>query len=209
MTSSEREQGRMLTEQNNLSLKRRQLLERKQILCVFQKFRNRVEFGQTEEAASAQQEIDSIDDKLRELSEKEAELQNSHDTILSADYKENHVEKVTLNTTSQMIPPIEPTSAINVFYVEAPPSSPAPKVILDTGHLPSYPSRTQCPDCRQYVVTETTTSVSSVTWMVCFMTAMLGCVAGCCLLPFCLDKFKSTSHKCPKCRTLIATNKKL
>uniref|UniRef100_A0A3B3HXJ6 LITAF domain-containing protein n=1 Tax=Oryzias latipes TaxID=8090 RepID=A0A3B3HXJ6_ORYLA len=85
----------------------------------------------------------------------------------------------------------------------------APSVILDTDKLPPEPSRTQCPQCQQFVVTETSTSISSVTWLVCVMTALLGCVAGCCLIPFCSNKFKSITHRCPKCRTSIATLKKL
>lgn len=35
------------------------------------------------------------------------------------------------------------------------------------------------------------------------------CMAGCCLIPFCLDRFKSTTHRCPKCQTSIQTIKKL
>lgn len=50
----------------------------------------------------------------------------------------------------------------------------APSVILDTDKLPPEPSRTQCPQCQQFVVTETSTSISSVTWLVCVMTALLG-----------------------------------
>uniref|UniRef100_A0A3B3B367 LITAF domain-containing protein n=1 Tax=Oryzias melastigma TaxID=30732 RepID=A0A3B3B367_ORYME len=81
----------------------------------------------------------------------------------------------------------------------------SPSVILDMSKLPPEPSRTQCPECQQFVVTETVTSVSSVTWLV----SPFVCVAGCCLIPFCSDKFKSITHKCPKCRTSISTLKKL
>uniref|UniRef100_A0A672Y2J0 LITAF domain-containing protein n=1 Tax=Sphaeramia orbicularis TaxID=375764 RepID=A0A672Y2J0_9TELE len=55
----------------------------------------------------------------------------------------------------------------------------------------------------------TYTSVSSVTWLVCIMTALIGCVAGCCLIPFCLDSLKSLTHRCPRCRSSIRTIKKL
>uniref|UniRef100_A0A8D2ZV65 LITAF domain-containing protein n=2 Tax=Scophthalmus maximus TaxID=52904 RepID=A0A8D2ZV65_SCOMX len=68
---------------------------------------------------------------------------------------------------------------------------------------------TQCPECRQYIMTETFSSISSVTWLLCFITAGIGCMAGCCLLPFCIDQFKSITHRCPKCRTLITTIKRL
>lgn len=123
----------------------------------------------------------------------------------------------------------------------------APTVILDLEKLPPCPSRTQCPECRQFVTTETFSTVSSVTWMVCFMTALIGyesiswstseelmalpgqrplfcgstfvykapvssfrsCLAGCCFIPFCLDKFKTITHRCPKCRTSLQTIKRL
>lgn len=52
--------------------------------------------------------------------------------------------------------------------------STAPTVILDLEKLPPCPSRTQCPECRQFIMTETFSTVSSVTWMVCFMTALIG-----------------------------------
>ncbi|XP_031168151.1 cell death-inducing p53-target protein 1-like [Sander lucioperca] len=203
MTSSDSELKKISTELKYISLKRQQLLERKKIQCIFQELRNRAEFEQTEEADSKQLEIDSIDDKLKQLTERKAELQNSLESILNAKVKNSKKE---VSFTS-----IQPTSVpgFKIFYVEPPPAIPAPSVILDMEKLPPCPCRTQCPECRQFITTETFTSVSSVTWLVCFMTALIGCVAGCCLIPFCLDKFKSTTHQCPKCRAFIRTIKKL
>ncbi|XP_075894932.1 lipopolysaccharide-induced tumor necrosis factor-alpha factor homolog [Nelusetta ayraudi] len=81
-------------------------------------------------------------------------------------------------------------------------------MILDLDKFPAHPCQTQCPECRQFVTTETSTSVSSVTCLICFMTALIGCVAGCCLIPFCCDRFKDITHTCPKCRVCIHTIKK-
>ncbi|XP_056258291.1 uncharacterized protein LOC130185708 [Seriola aureovittata] len=210
MTSSEKDLKKISSELNHLSLKRQQLLERKKILSIFQELRNRAEFGQTEEAASNQSEIDNIDDKLKQLTERKAELQKSRDTLLSGNDKMKCTKEVTFKSTQKNeCGDPDLATGINIFYVEAPPMIPAPKVILDVENLPPCPSRTQCPECRQFVMTETFTSVSSVTWLVCVMTALIGCVAGCCLIPFCLDSFKSTTHRCPKCRTSISTIKKL
>ncbi|XP_029364198.1 cell death-inducing p53-target protein 1-like [Echeneis naucrates] len=188
-----------------LSVKRRQLLERKKILSIFQELRKRAEFGQTEEAASNQHELDSIDDKLKELGERAAEVQKGLDIILSGDQKKNSMKEVKFTSTEKY----EPAPEKNIFYVEAPPMTPAPKVILDMKKLPTCPCRTQCPQCQQFIVTEISTAVSSVTWMVCWMTALVGCVGGCCLIPFCMDSMKSTAHKCPKCRSTISTIKRL
>uniref|UniRef100_A0A3B4XC90 LITAF domain-containing protein n=1 Tax=Seriola lalandi dorsalis TaxID=1841481 RepID=A0A3B4XC90_SERLL len=85
----------------------------------------------------------------------------------------------------------------------------SPKVILDVENLPPCPSRTQCPECRQFVMTETFTSNYLPVCICAAMRIYCICVAGCCLIPFCLDSFKSTTHRCPKCRTSISTIKKL
>ncbi|XP_028267962.1 uncharacterized protein LOC114439948 [Parambassis ranga] len=205
MTASD-EVKRISTELKHLSLKRQQLLERKRILCIFQELRNRAEFGQTEEATSSQHEINNIEDKLKELIEKKAELQKTFDTILSAKEAAG-TKKVDFTSSQKRLVGLVPGS--NIFYVDSPPCIPAPTVILDVENLPPCPTRTQCPECREFIMTETSTSTSSVTWLVCFMSVMMGCVAGCCLLPFCMNRFKSVIHRCPKCRTPIHTVKKL
>ncbi|KAM4531833.1 lipopolysaccharide-induced tumor necrosis factor-alpha factor homolog [Odontesthes bonariensis] len=206
MASSESELKKISTDLNYISLKVQQLEERRKILCIFLELRERAEFGQTEEAAAHQQEINNIDNKLKELREKKAELQINYDSHLKA--KEKHKEKETINTDQGVIS--NPSqSGTNIFYVEPPPSFSAPSVILDVEKLPPHPCRTQCPDCREFVETETFTSISSVTWLMCVILAMLGCVAGCCLIPFCVDALKSTTHRCPKCRTKLATIKRL
>ncbi|XP_040047378.2 cell death-inducing p53-target protein 1-like [Gasterosteus aculeatus] len=203
MLPSDKELEKIVTEMNHLSLKRQQLLERKKIQCIFQEMRNRAEFRQTEVAASTLH--DSIDDQLEQLAEREAELQRSRDRILRARDTKNEAGPA----SCQIVSDVPGVPGGSIFYVESPPNIPAPTVILDVEQLPHCPCRTQCPECKQYIITETFTSVSSVTWLVCFMAAMVGCVAGCCLIPFCMDSFKSTTHRCPKCRTAFKTVKKL
>ncbi|XP_036407995.1 lipopolysaccharide-induced tumor necrosis factor-alpha factor homolog isoform X1 [Megalops cyprinoides] len=95
------------------------------------------------------------------------------------------------------------------IMVAPPPPMPAPQVILDPKNLPAHPSQTQCPSCHQFITTEIITKVGTVTWLACIMSAMLGCVAGCCFIPFCISNFKDIIHQCPKCRTKIHTIPKL
>ncbi|PWA17704.1 U11/U12 small nuclear ribonucleoprotein 25 kDa protein isoform X2 [Gambusia affinis] len=199
MTSSQNEVETISEKLKDISLKEVQLEDRKKILMVFQELRNRAEFGETEESAATQQEINSIDNKLKELRIKKAELQKNCDNIFNA--------KDIKHESNQQLP--ASASEDKIFYVEPPPSFPAPAVILDIESLPTHPTKTQCPECMEFVTTETFTSTSSVTWLVCFMSAMMGCVAGCCLLPFCMDRFKTTTHRCPKCRSKITIIKKL
>ncbi|XP_054877522.1 U11/U12 small nuclear ribonucleoprotein 25 kDa protein isoform X1 [Poeciliopsis prolifica] len=205
MTSSQNEVKTIAERLKDISLKEEQLTDRKKILMVFQELRNRAEFGETEESAATQQEINSIDNALKELRIKKAELQKNCDNIFEA--KDERIKNDIKHESNQELD--TSASEDRIFFVEPPPSFPPPAVILDIGKLPTHPSRTQCPECMQFVTTETFTSVSSVTWLVCFMSFMMGCVAGCCLLPFCMEKFKTTTHRCPKCRSKITTIKKL
>ncbi|XP_071374743.1 cell death-inducing p53-target protein 1-like isoform X2 [Centroberyx affinis] len=195
---------RISTEMNNISLKRDQLQERKKMLSILQEFKSHAVCGGQVEGASDQHEIDSIDDELNQLSDKQAVLQRCQEKIVNA---QSH-KKVSIITPSQKVPAKTPVCEPSVFFIEAPPSVPAPTVILDKENLPAWPSKTQCPECRQFITTEIVSSVSSVTWLVCLMTSLLGCVAGCCLIPFCMDNFKDISHTCPRCRTSIHTIKR-
>ncbi|KAM8845518.1 lipopolysaccharide-induced tumor necrosis factor-alpha factor-like isoform 3-T3 [Spinachia spinachia] len=146
----------------------------------------------------------SLDDQLGQLTERRAELQRLHDHILRARDANTGVVPAPRQIVSDV-----PLPVTTIFHVQSPPDFPAPTVILDVATLPDRPSRTQCPECKQFIVTETFHSVSSVTWMMCFLVATLGCVAGCCLLPFCMDSCKSTTHRCPRCRTAVRTIKRL
>uniref|UniRef100_A0A8C2XE92 LITAF domain-containing protein n=2 Tax=Cyclopterus lumpus TaxID=8103 RepID=A0A8C2XE92_CYCLU len=114
-----------------------------------------------------------------------------------------------VSIASCQIEPDVPVPCVDIVYIGGPPNITAPAVILDTEHFPPYPCRTQCPECKQFIMTEIFTSVSSVTWLVCFTTAVIGCVAGCCFIPFCMKQFKSITHRCPECQTNIMTLKKL
>ncbi|KAK5884540.1 hypothetical protein CesoFtcFv8_018351 [Champsocephalus esox] len=201
MTSLDSELNKISTELKHLSLKRQQLLERKKLQCIFQELKNRVQLEQPEEGDSYQHEIDSIDDKLNQLAERKAELQKNHDNMVYGNDEKNSLKEV---TSVQKCVPDGP----GIFFVEHPDFL-APTVILDVEKLPPRPTRTQCPECEQFIMTETFTSISSVTWLMCFMTALIGCIAGCCLIPFCMDRFKSTTHRCPKCRTSIITIKQM
>uniref|UniRef100_A0A673H3F3 LITAF domain-containing protein n=1 Tax=Sinocyclocheilus rhinocerous TaxID=307959 RepID=A0A673H3F3_9TELE len=85
----------------------------------------------------------------------------------------------------------------------------APQVILDVEQLPRHSARTQCPFCRQYITTDVTTKAGSAAYIVCLISILFCCLAGCCVIPFCMDRCKDVVHKCPKCRSHIKTCKKL
>ncbi|XP_034567483.1 cell death-inducing p53-target protein 1-like [Notolabrus celidotus] len=203
MTSSNSRVKQISEELKHISFKKHQLIEKRKLQCILEELRSRTQFEQTEEAASNHNEICSIDEELKKLTERKSELLKSLENNLDVQDK-NHDKK---DVSVPSGPETDPSS--NIFFIESPPTFPAPKVYLDLDNLPMTPCKTQCPECCEFVVTETFTSISSITWMLCVMTACLGGLAGCCLIPFCLKSLKSTTHRCPLCRTSIQTVKKL
>ncbi|XP_020498151.1 uncharacterized protein [Labrus bergylta] len=173
MTSPDCQLKEISTELNLNSLKTQQLLERKKILSLFLELRNRAEFHQTEESASNQKEIIDIDEKVNQLAERKAELQKRLENIHNGREHTDEKKEVSSPSGPKMVSG-ELSASPNIFYIEAPPNIPAPKVYLDLENLPPCPCRTQCPECQQFVVSETFTSVSSVTWLMCCMIAMVG-----------------------------------
>ncbi|XP_036072851.1 uncharacterized protein LOC112154055 isoform X1 [Oryzias melastigma] len=71
--------------------------------------------------------------------------------------------------------------------------------------LGSKPGTTKCPSCQAVVVTRTQLKVGAPSFMVCFVCSILGCVIGCCLIPFFAKRFKNVHHSCPRCETHIYT----
>ncbi|KAG7226543.1 hypothetical protein INR49_003865, partial [Caranx melampygus] len=53
---------------------------------------------------------------------------------------------------------------------------------------------TQCPFCREVVSTEIHSTVGGTMWLLCCLCSMMGCIAGCCLVPFFIDRMKNIHH---------------
>ncbi|XP_062467795.1 lipopolysaccharide-induced tumor necrosis factor-alpha factor isoform X1 [Pezoporus occidentalis] len=66
-----------------------------------------------------------------------------------------------------------------------------------------------CPSCNQMIVTRLSYDSGALTWLSCGGLFLLGCVAGCCLIPFCIDALKDVDHSCPNCSTLLGSYKRL
>ncbi|RWS12572.1 lipopolysaccharide-induced tumor necrosis factor-alpha factor-like isoform X2 [Dinothrombium tinctorium] len=66
-----------------------------------------------------------------------------------------------------------------------------------------FPTRTTCPSCRQEVTSVTKSVNGLLTWLACGGLCLIGCVFGCCLIPFCVDACKDIEHYCPNCNTYI------
>nr|XP_046234066.1 lipopolysaccharide-induced tumor necrosis factor-alpha factor homolog [Scatophagus argus] len=81
--------------------------------------------------------------------------------------------------------------------------------VVPVDSLDQTPAVTQCPSCQQVVFTETRSTLSQAMWMLCCLSAMMGCVAGCCLLPFLKASLRDVQHRCPQCQAHIHTHKAL
>ncbi|XP_025059123.1 lipopolysaccharide-induced tumor necrosis factor-alpha factor isoform X2 [Alligator sinensis] len=66
-----------------------------------------------------------------------------------------------------------------------------------------------CPSCNKMVVTHLSHNAGALTWLSCGSLCLLGCVAGCCFIPFCIDALQDVDHYCPNCKALLGTYKRL
>ncbi|XP_048846811.1 lipopolysaccharide-induced tumor necrosis factor-alpha factor homolog isoform X2 [Brienomyrus brachyistius] len=186
-------------ELGRLVVRQQQLRDRHNLLVMLEDFRSNGPLKRKGSDANKNSELEKIKQEMKELEEKEEQLRRQGNKTR----KEEDIQNV-INMGGV---PVLPASIDAI--IAAPPPGPAPQIILDVDNLPPAPSNTMCPSCHQYIITETVTRVGSTAWLVCIMSAMVGCVLGCCLLPFCTNCFKDIVHKCPKCRSQIHVCKKL
>ncbi|XP_063076649.1 lipopolysaccharide-induced tumor necrosis factor-alpha factor homolog [Engraulis encrasicolus] len=58
----------------------------------------------------------------------------------------------------------------------------------------------KCDTCSRVVKTAIKHRVTDTTWLMCGIFSAVGCVLGCCLIPFMCNYFKDVSHYCPRCK---------
>lgn len=80
-------------------------------------------------------------------------------------------------------------------------------LIIPVDSLKHTPAVTRCPSCDEVITTITHSTVSEEMWILCFLSSMLGCVAGCCLIPFFMNSLKKVHHQCPRCQSNIHTHR--
>ncbi|XP_059887732.1 lipopolysaccharide-induced tumor necrosis factor-alpha factor isoform X1 [Delphinus delphis] len=66
-----------------------------------------------------------------------------------------------------------------------------------------------CPSCNKMIVTQLSYNAGALTWLSCGSLCLLGCVVGCCFIPFCVDALQDVDHYCPNCKALLGTYKRL
>ncbi|UJR09030.1 hypothetical protein I4U23_013279 [Adineta vaga] len=66
-----------------------------------------------------------------------------------------------------------------------------------------------CTHCQQRIITRLEKKNGALNWLTCGGAVFLGCFLGCCLIPFCIDGLKNTSHYCPNCGKFLAEVKRI
>lgn len=202
--SVDEEMEKIAEKLNHLSIRRQQLHDRYTILTMLRDFRRQT--GQGIKDTKEEEELETIEKELDILSVKKKDLLERQDRLNLKQHKTGLSNDI---HSPQSMKTLKGNPSLEICYIECPPDIPAPKVIMDVTELPPYPAKTQCPHCHAFVTTEVTRTVGPVVWLVCAMSTLIGCVAGCCLIPFCIDHFKDMKHNCPKCRSSLYTVKKL
>ncbi|XP_028990873.1 uncharacterized protein LOC114846210 [Betta splendens] len=81
--------------------------------------------------------------------------------------------------------------------------------IIPVEHLGKMPMFTRCPSCGALICTEIQRKTSETMWLLCCVLSMVGCVAGCCLMPFFMEGLKKVCHYCPNCQAKIHIHRPL
>ncbi|KAM4624526.1 uncharacterized protein ACJ7VT_005378 [Polymixia lowei] len=199
-----------------IELRRQHLDKRRHFLLKMQGFRKRTEdHGEEEEQSDQPSELEAIHRELEELAVREEELQTqvrSTGSEPSPDLEEVHfpfdeVDLVTRCGGVCMLP-LGNITEQEVTSSNLEPDNP-PLTLIPVEGLGMTPAYTQCPSCEEVITTETIKTMSVAMWILCCMSSMLGCVAGCCLIPFFVDSLKDVSHQCPHCHAVINTFERL
>mmetsp|Transcript_205 Transcript_205/g.501 ORF Transcript_205/g.501 Transcript_205/m.501 type:complete len:195 (+) Transcript_205:117-701(+) len=121
--------------------------------------------------------------------------------------------------TQQHQPPFHQSSSLQQPLYSQHPQAPYPApghhappprpVVLTNPVLTHGPQTMTCPHCHHVVVTRTSYEVGLTTWVVSGAICLVGCFAGCCLLPFCVNEAKDCNHYCPQCHQFIGSHRHL
>ncbi|XP_067101670.1 uncharacterized protein [Osmerus mordax] len=172
-------QKRLFAELGLISFRRQQLHSRRLVLLQMQKLKKR---KQTQGPEDSEQpgELEPIQQELEELVEREKKLIELMSTMSGGVYT--------------WLPSIQQD------YSEAEEPSP---ITVAVEKLSTAPSVVQCPSCNLIITTETLRKVGGTAWLLCFMCTLFGCLAGCCLIPFCVKSLWDVHHHCPMCHAQI------
>ncbi|XP_029619801.1 cell death-inducing p53-target protein 1 homolog [Salmo trutta] len=208
--------GRMSSQLAFITFRRQLLHNRRIMLLKMQQFRNKrkdrealsptVSFPEESEPT----ELQAIEQELQDLVDREQELLQIQTDNIGPDHTplSDYTEKLMAPYQGVYVLPSNTPENMKQYTQQATPPA-APEDIVEVEKLNSDPAIVQCPICEQVVTTETYRKIGGAAWMLCLVSGMLGCVAGCCLIPFCLDNLKDVRHRCPECHGNIYTAERM
>ncbi|XP_027889910.1 uncharacterized protein LOC114154744 [Xiphophorus couchianus] len=202
-----------LTGLADIEFRIQQLHSRRFLLLKMQRCTKKDEQNRTGTAEELISEDEDEDDELRavqteleELQARKEELQRSGVTFTAGAQGDRTAQRPSYKETPRggiyMLPPPPGGGAAAAADRASDDALPAERLGRTAG-------LTRCPSCGELVVTETHSAVSESMWLLCFLCSMVGCVAGCCLVPFHMKRLKNVHHLCPQCRHQIHTYKLL
>lgn len=99
----------------------------------------------------------------------------------------------------------QPTA--QTVVVSAPTGTPSVQAVtvVNVSQCGPYPMQVACPHCGAHVMSETTAIPGLLTWLLAGGLLMLGCWAGCCLIPCCIPECQDIEHRCPNCKQHLGT----
>ncbi|XP_067224989.1 lipopolysaccharide-induced tumor necrosis factor-alpha factor-like isoform X1 [Chanodichthys erythropterus] len=200
------EQDEDTTDLWTILFRRQQLKNRLQFLQEIQKKNNKIEgYLANEEGPS---ELDRIEEELKLLEQKEKDLiqKKSQCFTIQATDKDSiqgpvqglYILPV---THTEIISPIFALQEGNTGTLS--PINDNTEAVINLDDVTMSPAKVKCPSCHKTVTTEIHYKVGSNAFLFCCLLSVVGCLAGCCLIPFCMDRFKDVSHICPSCHKNI------
>ncbi|KAL2100768.1 hypothetical protein ACEWY4_002529 [Coilia grayii] len=113
--------------------------------------------------------------------------------------------------------PAYPPQTFNQPYPQQPVTAVAPPVTMQTVQtvyvhpvvFGDVSVEVHCPVCAKMVMTRVERNSGVLTWISCLGISVVGCIYGCCLIPFCVDSLKDAHHHCPSCSSLLGVYKRL
>ncbi|XP_026207184.1 uncharacterized protein LOC113156321 isoform X2 [Anabas testudineus] len=189
-----------------------QLHNRLLILQKMQDLRKKAEENSSETAVTSEDsdegcELEEIQKELEELRVKKEELERQGESfsVTANGDQQKALSTLYKSETPQggiyMLPPASLEQRVKTTSA----AETAGGQIIPVEKLGKESVVTRCPSCEQIISTEIQPKVSEAMWLLCCLFSMMGCVAGCCLIPFFMDSMKKVDHQCPFCQTNIYT----
>ncbi|XP_067285647.1 UBA-like domain-containing protein 1 [Pseudorasbora parva] len=201
------EQDEETTDLWNILFRRQQLQNRLQFLQEIQKKNNRIEgYHANEEGPS---ELEKIEEELKLLEQKEKDLVQKKSSCLTTQSQ----DPIQAPIQGLYILPVSPTDIISpiITLQEEIPGTVSStntvqantETLINLDDLTMSPAKVKCPSCHKTVTTEIGYKVGSNAFLFCCLLSVVGCLAGCCLVPFFVNRFKDVIHICPSCHKKI------